>query len=176
MMIKVESLKDYESLRKEEFLKLATKIYKITASLEKDYPQYKEWYFLKQLPAITKKERNIFFIRSLENSKEIIGMTCLKKDKEEQKICTLYIADKYRHLGFGTILIEKAFVWLGTTKPLITITDYKLEMFIPLIEKYDWELTEIIKDLYGKHTTELCFNDTLTKKTKIIKFNDNKGV
>lgn len=53
--------------------------------------------------------------------------------------------------------------WLGTTKPFITLADYKLEMFRPIIDKYDWELTEIVTGIYNDRSQELCFNGTLTK-------------
>lgn len=53
--------------------------------------------------------------------------------------------------------------WLETTKPLITLADYKLDMFKPIISKYDWELTEIVSGLYNDRSEELCFNGTLTK-------------
>lgn len=87
------------------------------------------------MPAITGDERNTFFARNRENTNEIISMACLKKDKEEQKICTLYVSDECRGLGIGTSIIEESMKWLGTIKPLITSADYKLDMFKPIIEK-----------------------------------------
>lgn len=162
-MIKIESLKDYLYLNNEEFINLATKIYMITDFICEDYPKHKEWYFTKQLPAITGDERNILFVRNPENQNEIISMACLKKDEEEKKICTLYVSDKCRVLGIGTSIVEESMKWLETTKPLVTLADYKLEMFRPLISKYGWELTEIVSGLYNNRSEELCFNGTLTK-------------
>ena len=93
-------------------------------------------------------------------------MACLKKDEEEQKICTLYVLDKYRKLGIGTAIIEESMKWLGTTKPFITLRDYKLEMFMPIINKYDWKLTEIVSGLYNDKLQELCFNGNLIKNNE----------
>ncbi len=166
-MIKVESLKDYLGIiSDEEFINLATRIYMITDFICEDYPKHKEWYFTKQLPAISGEERNILFVRNLKNQNEIISMACLKKDEEEQKICTLYVSDKCRGLGVGTAIVEKSMKWLGTTKPFITLADYKLEMFKPIINKYNWELTEIVSGLYNDRSQELCFNGTLTKNNE----------
>ncbi len=166
-MVKIESLKNYlKTSNEEEFIKLATKIYMITDSICKDYSKYKEWYFTKQLPAIIGNERDILFTRNPENYNEITSMACLKKTDEEQKICTLYVSDQYRGLGIGTLIIEESLKWLGTTKPLITITAYKLEMFKLIINKYGWELTEIISGLYNDKSPELCFNGTLIKNNK----------
>jgi len=164
-MIKVESLKDYiQILNQEEFLELATRIYMITDFICEDYPKHKEWYFFKQLPAILGDERNILFVRGIENPNDIIAMSCLKRDGEEQKICTLYVSDKVRGVGLGTTIVEESMKWLGTTKPLITLADYKLEMFTPIIKKYGWKHTETVEGLYNDRAKELCFNGTLTNK------------
>lgn len=164
-MNNIESLKSYiDIISNEEIINLATKIYNITAFVNKDYHKYKEWYFTKQLPATLNGEnRNILFVRNPENYHEIISMACLKKDEEEKKICTLFVSDKYRGLGIGTAIIQKSMEWLGTTKPFITLADYKLEMFKPIIEEYDWKLTEIVSGLYNDEFQELCFNGTLTE-------------
>lgn len=77
------------------------------------------------------------------------------------------MSDKCRGLGIGTSIIEESMKWLGTTKPLITLADYKLDMFRPIIEKYDWQLTEIVSGLYNDRSEELCFNGTLTKSNDI---------
>lgn len=94
-MKNIESLKNYVgNVTEEEFMILATKIYMITDFICDDYPKHKEWYFTKQLPAtINGDERNILFVRNPEDDNEIISMACLKRDEEEQKICTLYVSD-----------------------------------------------------------------------------------
>lgn len=167
-VINIESLKNYIGILNEaKMIELATKIYGITDFICNDYPKYKEWYFTKQLPAtLSSDERNILFVRNPKNNNEIISMASLKKTKEEQKICTIYVSDKYRGLGIGNAVIEFSMKWLETTKPLITIADYKINMFQPIITKYDWKLTEIVSGLYNTKAKEFCFNGTLTKNSK----------
>jgi len=163
-MIEIESLKDYiGKINSKDFISLATDIYLITDFICEEYPNHREWYFKKQLPAIVGQERNILFVRNLEDYNDIISMACLKKDKEEKKICTLYESDNCRGLGIGTSIVEESMKWLETTKPLITLADYKLDMFRPLIKKYNWKLTEIVTGLYNDRSQELCFNGKLTK-------------
>lgn len=164
-MIKIESLKNYlGNITEEEVMELATKIYTTTNFICNDYPKYKEWYFTKQLPeTINSEKRNILFARNPENNTEIVAIACLKKYQEERKICTLYVAYEYRNLGIGKAIVEESMKWLNTTKPFITFADYKLEIFRPIIDKYDWKLTEIVSGLYRKESQELCFNGTLTK-------------
>ena len=183
-MVKIESLKNYIGvLNEDEFIKLSKQIYDITDFICEDYPKHKEWYFHKQIPRIFTPSGEILFARSEEDENKIIAMACLKKDEEEQKICTLYVSDQCRgqHLGtrmveasmqcrgqhLGTRMVEASMEFLGTTKPLITLADYKLPMFQPIIEKYDWELTEVVSGLYNDRAKELCFNGKLTKDVNL---------
>lgn len=167
MMFKVECLKDYLNRSFEDYIDLAIRIYMITDFISEDYPEHRNWYFNKQLRYLSSDERNVLFVRNPENPREIISMACLKKDSEEKKICTLYVSDGYRGLGIGSLIVNESLKWLGTTKPLVTLADYKLEMFRPLIEKYDWQLTEVVSGLYNDRSEELCFNGTLTKANDI---------
>lgn len=163
-MAKIESLKDYiGKVDKKELTQLASDIYMITDFICEDYPNHRNWYINKQFPGIFGEQRNILFARNPENPDEIISMACLKKDEEEKKICTIYVSEKCRGLGIGTAIIEESMKWLGTRKPLITIADYKLGMFEPIIRKYNWELVESVSGLYNDNYQELCFNGTLTK-------------
>lgn len=87
--------------------------------------------------------------------------------KKNKKICTLYVSDQCRGQHLGTRMVEASMEFLGTTKPLITLADYKLPMFQPIIEKYDWELTEVVSGLYNDRAKELCFNGKLTKDVNL---------
>lgn len=160
--MKIESLKQH--IYNEEFVTLSVQIYLIIESICKDYPGYKKWFLEKQLSAIESDERNILFVKNNEN--KIIALACLKKTDEEQKICTLYVSEEYRNMNIGSQLVEESIKWLENSKPLITISDYKFEMFESLIEKYDWQLTEAITGIYNEESKELCFNGTLSDKTK----------
>ena len=161
-MIKIESLKSYiGNVSEDEFMKLAESIYEITNFICTDYPRYKEWYFHKQLPNIYTLSREILFARS-DDSDAILAMACLNKEKK--KICTLFVTEKYRGQHLGTRMIEESMKFLGTNKPFITFADYKLPMFKPIIDKYNWELTEVVTGLYNDRSKELCYNGYLTKQ------------
>lgn len=163
-MIVIETLKDYNNKDTfDEVIKLANEIYLITESINIDYPNYRDWYFKKHLPiTLSSNSRNIIFAKNLDGN--IIAMACLKKTVAERKICTLFVDKEYRGLGLGVQLVKYAINWLEIEKPFITFADYKLSMFIPLIKKYNWELTEIIDGIYNNEHKELCFNGSLTKK------------
>lgn len=161
----VDSIKNYLSDdKKEEFIRIISSIYKVTEHLNDTYPWYKEWFFEKQVKGCYTPNRNIIFIRT--NTNEIVGFSCLKKDEEEKKICTLYVDLKYRNYGIGNLLFEESMKYLETTKPLATFTEDKLPIFEKIIEKYDWKLTEIVDGIYNKGVKELCYNGKLTKTHK----------
>ena len=167
-MICIESLKSHiGKISVAEFMSLAKSIYKITEFIHNDYQKYKTWYFCKQLPRVFTPNGDILFAKS--NDGNIVGMACLKKVKEEKKICTLYVLEEYRNQHLGTRLVDASIGFLGTTKPFITFADYKLPMFQPIIDKYGWELTEVVEGLYNDKTKELCFNGRLTKQTNFGK-------
>ena len=159
--MKIESIYDYLDLPKNEFKKLVKSIYKITDFITEDYPDYKEWFFKKQLDGVLNGERNILFVRNLLNSKEIIAVASLKKSKNEKKICTLYVKDKYRNMGIGGALVEVSMNWLETRNPMITFPAYKLIMFNNLINKYNWQLTEVREN---NDICELCFNGKILSR------------
>ena len=153
-MSKIESLKN---IHPNDFLKLSQEIYDKTSFMAEYYPNYKNWFFEKQIPRVLNGHGEILFVRVKDN---IIAVTCLKKEKEEQKICTLYVSKVYRGNHLGTELLAASMCFLGTTKPFITFAETRLPMFQSFIEKYDWKLTEIVHNNYQK---ELCFNGYLTK-------------
>ena len=144
-----DSLNDANELKE-----LILKFYEITFFLNDSYPGYKDW-FSKQIISCFKNERTILYTK---DSDKISGLIFLKKGKDESKICTLYVLPEYRKMDIATKLIEASFKYLETSKPLATINSSKLEMFSKIIDKYGWEITEEINDMYNKGETEIILN------------------
>ncbi len=158
----IDNIKNYlQDDKTNEFTSIINEIYLMTEHLNLTYPNYKEWFFDKQVKGCYTPNRNIIFIK---NNNHIIGVSCLKKEENERKICTLFVDNNYRMKNIGNILLEKSFEFLETTKPLITFTEDKLPMFLKIIEKYDWQLTNIVESKYNNELKELYFNGQLTKK------------
>lgn len=92
----------------------------------------------------------------------VAGVAFLKKDGTESKICTFLVVEGYRGKQISTKILEQAFKYLDTTKPLITIADYKVSMFEHIIRKYDWKLTQTMSEGYYNNTSrELVYNGKL---------------
>lgn len=161
--MKPDNIKNYISeTNQESFMRLADEIYELTIHLNGTYPGYKEWFYDKQVKGCLTPNRNIIFVKNEEG--KIIALSCLKKDEEEKKICTLFVSDEYRKQGLGSLLFEESMKFLETTKPLATFTEDKLPMFEKTVTKYNWELTEIVDGIYNDGIREFCFNGQLTNR------------
>ena len=143
------------------FGKLAQEAYSVTEYVCKDYPKHFEWYWSKVIPRVINGTGEII-ICTINNN--IAGVTFLKKDKSERKICTFLVVENFRRKHIATKMLELAFKYLGTTKPLITIADYKVSMFENIIKKYNWKLMQIMsKGYYNNISRELVYNGKLSE-------------
>lgn len=128
-----------------------------------NYPNFKEWYYNTVIPELnnSKGEREIIIalseIEGIEIT-EITGIAILKRTKYEKKICTFRIHEDYRELGIGSNLFRECFKYLGTEKPMITISEDREEMFKNHIEKFGFKRVSIIKNLYRLGIDEIIYN------------------
>jgi len=154
--IKIVSASNLAKQNRIAFGKLITEAYEITDYIYKDYPKHFSWYWEKTVPAIFKNTREV--IACVVDDK-IVGVAFLKKENNEKKICTFLVIEGYRGLGIATKLMEESFKFLETTKPLISLADYKLELFENIIKKYDWKQTQVLPiGYYNNSFAELVYN------------------
>ena len=141
------------------FSKLIAESYMITDWICKDYQLHCDHFYSKYVPGIFDGKREVI---SCYVDGKIAATAFLKKDKTELKISTLYVKPEYQTRGIATALVERCFEWLGTTKPLLTIADYKLDQFATIIKKYGWEETQVLDSgYYNDHSREHVFNGTI---------------
>lgn len=142
--------------KNKEFSKMIAESYVITDWISKDYPDHVDHFYSKYVPGIFDGEREII---SCYIGGKIVATAILKKDAEERKISTFFVKSEFRMQGIATELFHKCFDWLETTKPLVTIADYKLEQFAGIIKKYGWEETQVLETgYYNDHSREHVFN------------------
>lgn len=143
------------------FGKFAYAAYFVTDYICKDYPKHFEWYWSKEIPRVFNGTGEII-ICTIDS--KVASVAFLKKDNTESKICTFLVVDEYRGKHLSTKMLEQSFKYLGTTKPLLTIADYKIPMFEQIIKKYHWELTQIMNTGYYNNTSrEYVYNGKLPK-------------
>lgn len=128
-----------------------------------NYPNFKEWYYNTVIPELNKEDGEREIIIALSEmyesfSTEITGIAILKRREHEKKICTIRIHENYRNLGIGTQLFKECFKYLGTEKPIITISEDREELFKKHIEKFGFKKVSVIKDLYRNGISEIIYN------------------
>jgi len=144
--------------------KIINEVLTISMLVKNDYPDYKEWFINTQVPGLYDNSRNIIVAHINDR---IVGFVSLKKTSKEKKICTFYVEKRFRRNQIGTILVEKAIEYLEEEKPLITIPMNKLNEFIRIANKYNWEITDIKENLYRTTTPEVIVNGYLQQESKI---------
>lgn len=161
-----EEIKVYKASREiekhEAFVEIISKAYNATEDVCKLYPNYFMWYWKKVVPNILTGTRDVIIIMVNE---EVVGVAIVKKADEERKLCTVYVEPNYRDREITTKLLEEAFSFLGTTKPLASISEEKLDMFQGIIKKYNWEKTQVLPEgYYNKNSREIVFNGFIKTK------------
>lgn len=146
--------------------KAKEKLYNYLKDLAECYPKFDEWFDKTVIPEMELKDGKreiIIVISELESSHRALltGIAILKKTQYEKKICTFRIHEDYRNQGIGTELFEKCFEYLGTRKPIITISDKSRDMFEKHIIKYGFEKKQELKDYYKQGTIECVYNGFL---------------
>lgn len=151
-----------------EFSRVIAECYSITDWISKDYPEHCAHFYGKYVPGLFNGSREII---ACQIGKKIVAVAFLKKALEatelgpnghsevERKISTLFVNPDYRKNGIAHELLRRSFDWLGTTKPLASIAEYKLEQFSGIIKKYGWKETQILQDgYYADNSREHVFN------------------
>lgn len=135
------------------FINAIVQTYDLLSFIKKDYEHFFKWYWSVAIPKLINKQME--FILTIDDLK-IIGVLIAKKELDERKICTLYVSNNYQNKGIGTQLLNEAFKYLETTKPIITFSDYKLPIFQNIIDKYNWSIDEQVYKEYNKRYELKC--------------------
>lgn len=143
------------------------KIFLFIKKVSKEYPGFSKWYnHLFEMDDKLCNEREIIIC---ENFNLIVGIIILKRTKEEQKVCTLRVDERFQHQGIGRCLMEMGFEWLENEKPLITLRESKRKQFESLFLYYGFTLEQSRKNYYRLFNTELVYNGILPEKKILFK-------
>lgn len=141
------------NMERKNFSKATNEIYLLTDYNHEQYPEYYKWFYSKNIPRIINGTGEIIFYL---DGLTIVGLSILKKDELEKKICTLLINEEYRKKGYSKLLLESSFDYLGTDKPLITIPTKRIEEFNKIITAYNWQESNRHNNYYSE---EIIFNN-----------------
>lgn len=147
-----------------------TNIYLHLEDLNKEYGGFYNWYYSKIIPGIYNGTRAIILKEAKNN---IVAITILKKDTEEEKICTFRVNKDFKEIGIGTELMEHSLDVLNNDSPIITVSSKNILQFTKLLDNYNFKLTDSYESYYIKGLTEYSFNGYLTNNTLTRKTNYN---
>ena len=130
--------------------------------LNKEYPFFEQWFnglFIK-IPELRMDREILLCVYNCQ----IVGISILKKNVEEKKICTLRVEKKYQKMSIGRTLMEMSFEWLETDKPLVTVQKSRSKEFEKLFQYYNFQLEDKKWGYYKPFSTELIYNGELPGK------------
>lgn len=126
------------------------------SSLSCDYPNFYLWLDKIQSQLDT-NTRSIVVCKSVSDG-EILGVSILKKTSEENKICTLRVANKCKRMHIGSRLMEMSLRILEDDKPLITVSEDHINEFSALLKRFGFKFKNKVKSIYIKDKYEYFFN------------------
>jgi GNAT superfamily N-acetyltransferase len=128
------------------------------AHLEQVYPEFRSWFDGKVSAGLRDGSRRIFV--KVRGGK-ITAVAIAKRTISERKLCTLWVDEDMRGKGFASALAEEAFDWLGIRTPLFSVPDLHSHEFRPLLSRWNFCETQVLRDLYRPNSKEYVFNGIL---------------
>lgn len=133
-------------------------VFEAITHMESVYPGIDVWFHNKVAPGLRNGSRKLF----VENvADRIVGIAIAKRTSSERKLCTLWVAPETRNYGVAARLANEAFGWLGTTKPLFSVPDVRINEFAGLLRRWDFVETQSVEDIYRPASREFVFNGLL---------------
>ncbi|MDI9849978.1 N-acetyltransferase [Rhodoblastus sp. 17X3] len=123
--------------------------------LSPDYPDIRSWFVEKVVPGLRCGSRHIVRI---DRNNKIVALG-IAKAEEETKICTVRVAPEFAGRGMGIRVFENLMSWLGTDRPLATVSENKLADFQRIFDHYGYRLTSVHTGLYRPGRSEFVFNE-----------------
>lgn len=137
--------------------------YELLKGLRKDYPNFPVWFSTKVRQGMSDGSRQLWFAFTAENI--VAGVLILKKIPTEKKVCTLYVCEPFRCRGVGTLMMRNAFLQLGTSTPLASVSSNQLDKYEALLRHFNFRLHSIYKNYYRYGSMEYSFNGELCSST-----------
>jgi ribosomal protein S18 acetylase RimI-like enzyme len=118
--------------------------------VEAHYPNFRSWLDFTFARQLTDGNRKALIVK---DKNEIVGVSLLKKTREENKICTFYVAPQHRGKGIGKMLMEESLSYLES-EAHITVCEERWAEMRPFLEKYSFKLDIELPNFYRDDRTE----------------------
>jgi len=127
--------------------------------LSPDYPEIKDWFVAKVVPGLRAGTRRLVRI---DRHGKIAALGIAKAEDGEAKVCTVRIAPEFVGRGMGIRVFDDLMNWLGTNRPLATVSVTKLGDFQRIFDHYGYRMTSVCNGLYVPGRAEYLFNEPLS--------------
>lgn len=117
------------------------------------YPGFQTWFNFKFLSGLNSGERKVLIVKE---KGEIAGISLLKVTKEENKICTFFVAPEYRGKGIGTMLMESSLANFDGSLH-ITVCEERNADLKPFLQKNGFRLDSEQLGLYRDDVIEYFY-------------------
>ncbi|MBA6232187.1 MULTISPECIES: GNAT family N-acetyltransferase [unclassified Colwellia] len=115
------------------------------------YPNFNAWLNFKFRRNLCSGERNIVLATDGDN---VLGLSLLKTNKDENKICTFYVPKQYRCMNIGNELMIKSLSILDNQSSFITVADERHSELKPFLLSHDFKLEKSVDSLYRDNIKE----------------------
>lgn len=128
--------------------------YMALAHLSAQYPGFRDWYWNKVVPGLGDTRK----LEVVKRDGRIVGLWIAKRTPEELKICTLWVMPSHRGTGLGVRMIMDALAWLGTTRPLVTVSQERHHDFVVIFRRLGFRAPKAVLGLYREGMTEYVYD------------------
>lgn len=126
--------------------------------LECEYPGFSDWYWTTVVPGISTGERRL---ATVERGGRVVGVGISKRTSSERKMCTIWVDQQFTGTGMGVRLMVDSMQWLGTSLPLATVSESRMNEFKPIMDRLGYKITQVLPNFYRPGHSEFVFNGSL---------------
>lgn len=135
--------------------KIKDAIFDVFQAMEIKYSNFADWYDKVFVEVFMDNVRRDIVLAV--DGKTIAGILILKDMDGEKKVCTIVVVPAYRKQGIANELFEIAFEYLGTRKPMLSMSQDLVPSFSGIIRKFEFKLTNI-DQAYNTKKAEFYYN------------------
>ncbi|WP_343582568.1 GNAT family N-acetyltransferase [Pseudomonas sp.] len=120
-------------------------------SVAAHYPGFKEWLYFTFRTGLIQGKRSVLLARS---NNDVMGLSLLKHDGLEKKICTFFVLPEYRGIGVARELMNHSLSNLGEANIGITVSEERNDELYPLLASKGFTLHKAVAGYYRNSKIE----------------------
>jgi len=116
-------------------------------NFKENYPEIEEWFENKVIPDLDGGKRAIY---TMNFNCKIVGILIVKFGEEKNKICSFYLTEFARNIGFGKLLFTFAVEKLKEKNIVVTVPEKRMsELYNPDFSKNDHKPFNLFLEDFG---------------------------